>query len=133
MFSKVDNSYDLLAEQIEAVRRRVERGQQPSIIGAATTVYGNVECTGTLQIFGVVEGDVRSRILIVESGAHIEGRVSAERLLVCGSIHGSVMGTDIGIEGTARILGNITHNSLMIAPGALLEGRRPWRPRPVVG
>lgn len=133
MFSKLDKSYDLLAEQIDAVRRRAEGGQHASIIGAATTVYGDVECTGTLQIFGVVEGNVRSRTLIVEFGAHIEGQVCAERLLVCGSIHGAVMGTDIGIEGTARILGNITHNSLMIAPGALLEGRRPWRPRPVVG
>ena len=45
--------------------------------------------------------------------------------------HGAVTATDIGVEASARILGNITHNSLVIAPGALLEGRRPWRPRPV--
>jgi cytoskeletal protein CcmA (bactofilin family) len=131
MFSKVDNGEDLLAERIEAVRRQAESERRLSIIGAASTVYGDVECVGALQIFGAVEGDVRSRILVVEFGAHIEGRVFAERLLVYGSIHGAVTATDIGVEASARILGNITHNSLVIAPGALLEGRRPWRPRPV--
>jgi cytoskeletal protein CcmA (bactofilin family) len=131
MFSKVDKGEELLAERIEAVRRRTESDRRLAVIGAAATVYGDVECAGALQIFGTVEGDVRSPILVVEFGAHIEGRVFAERLLVCGSIHGAVTATDIGVEATARILGNITHNSLMIAPGALLEGRRPWRPRPV--
>ena len=133
MFSKIENGEELLAERIEAVRRRTEGERRLSIIGAATTVYGNVECDSALQIFGVVEGDIRSRVLVIEFGAHIEGRVFAERLLVYGSIHGPVVATDIGIEASARILGNITHNSLMIAPGAFLEGRRPWRPRPVVG
>ncbi len=133
MFSKIDKGDELLAERIESVRRRTESERQLSVIGAATTVYGDVECDSALQVFGVVEGDVRSRDLVVEFGAHIEGRVFAERLLVCGSIHGPVAATDIGIEASARILGNITHNSLMVAPGALIEGRRPWRPRPVVG
>ena len=133
MFSKIDKGEELLADRIETVRRRTESERRLSIIGAATTVYGDVECVGALQVFGIVEGDVRSRVLVVEFGAHIEGRVFAERLLVYGSIHGPVAATDIGIEASARILGNITHNSLMIAPGAFLEGRRPWRPRPVVG
>jgi len=133
MFSKIDKGEELLSERIETVRRRTESERRLSIIGAATTIYGDVECVSALQVFGVGEGDVRSRVLVVEFGAHIEGRVFAERLLVYGSIHGPVTATDIGIEASARILGNITHNSLMIAPGAFLEGRRPWRPRPVVG
>jgi cytoskeletal protein CcmA (bactofilin family) len=132
MFSKIDKGEELLAERIETMRRRTEGERRLSIIGAATTVYGDVDCESALQVFGVVEGDVRSRVLVIEFGAHIEGRVFAERLLVYGSIHGPVAATDIGIEASARILGNITHNSLMIAPGAFLEGRRPWRPRPVV-
>lgn len=102
-----------------------------SIIGAGLTVVGNVDCPGDLQVFGNVEGDVRAHTLIVETDGHIEGRVFAQKLVIGGSINGPVMATDIRIEGTAKVLGNITHNMLIVEPGAFLEGRRPWRPRPV--
>lgn len=131
MFSSADRTGHSAAEQIAGLRRTFESGRTISVIGADTTVLGNIDCAGDVQIFGNVEGDVRCRTLVVEAGAHIEGKVFAERLLVGGSINGPVTATDVGIEGTARIVGNITHNSLMIEPGAFLDGRRPWRPRPV--
>ena len=131
MFSSADRTGHSAAEQIAGLRRTFESGRTISVIGADTTVLGNLECAGDVQIFGSVEGDVRCRTLVVEAGAHVEGKVFAERLLVGGSINGPVTATDVGIEGTARIVGNITHNSLMIEPGAFLDGRRPWRPRPV--
>ncbi len=131
MFSSADRKGHSAAEQIEGLRRTFQSGRAISIIGADTTVLGDIDCAGDLQIFGSVKGDVRGRTLVVEAGAHVEGRVFAERLLVGGSIDGPVTATDVGIEGTARIVGNITHNNLMIEPGAFLDGRRPWRPRPV--
>lgn len=131
MFSSAEKHGHSAAEQIAALRRTFESGRTISIIGADTTVLGSLECAGDVQIFGSVEGDVRCRTLVVEAGAHVEGKVVAERLLVGGSINGPVTATDVGIEGTARIVGNITHNNLMIEPGAFLDGRRPWRPRPV--
>lgn len=131
MFSRADRNGTSAAEQIEALRRTFQSGRDISVIAADATVIGDVDCSGDLQIFGNVEGNVRGRTLVVEAGAHIEGRVVAERLLVGGSILGPVAATDVGVEATASIVGNITHNNLMIEPGAFLEGRRPWRPRPV--
>ncbi len=131
MFAKSDKNRGLTAGQIEVLRRTVENGNKASVIGADATVLGDVESTGDLQIFGMVEGEVRGRTLVIEDGAHIEGRVIAEQLLIGGSVHGVVTATDVGVEGTARVVGNIIHNSLTIQPGAILEGRRPWRPRPV--
>ena len=133
MFSKVEKSRLLWAEEIDALRRDAEAADDLSIVGAGLTVVGNIDCPGDLQVFGTVEGDVRARALIVEVDGHIEGRVYAQKLVIGGSINGPVTATDIRIEGTAKVLGNITHNMLTVEPGAFLEGRRPWRPRPVVG
>jgi cytoskeletal protein CcmA (bactofilin family) len=131
MFSTADRTRDSAIEQIEGLRRTFHSGRLVSVIGADATVVGNIDCAGDLQIFGTVEGDVRGRTLVVEAGGLVEGRVFADRLLVGGTVNGAVTATDVGVEGTARVVGNITHNNLMIEPGAFLEGRRPWRPRPV--
>lgn len=133
MFSRAEKTRLLWAEEIDQIRRSGEIAAEMSIVGAELTVLGDIDCPGDLQVFGMVEGDVRAYTLIVESGAHIEGQVFAQRLVVGGSINGPVTATDIRIEGTGKVIGNITHNMLTIEPGAFLEGRRPWRPRPVTG
>lgn len=134
MFSRVEKNDTLWVEEIEALRHRVEMADEAvSVVAPDLSVLGDVDCPGEMVILGVVEGDVRARTLVIESGAHIEGRVFAGRLVVGGSVNGPVTATDIRIESTARVIGNITHNMLTVEPGAYLEGRRPWRPRPVKG
>ena len=133
MFSKVDKSRLLWAEEIDALRRNADAAADLSIVGAGLTVLGDVDCPGGLQVFGTVEGNIRAGTLIVEVDGHVEGRVFAQKLVVGGSINGPVTATDIRLEATARVTGNITHNMLTVEPGAYLEGRRPWRPRPVTG
>lgn len=133
MFSKVEKSRLLWAEEIDALRRNAAAADDLSVVGAGLTVLGDVDCPGYLQVFGTVEGDVRARTLIVEIDGHIEGQVFAQKLVVGGSISGPVTATDIRIEATAKVMGNIMHNMLTVEPGAFIEGRRPWRPRPVTG
>jgi cytoskeletal protein CcmA (bactofilin family) len=133
MFSKADKSRLLWAEAIDQLRQSPEAAERLTIVGAQLTVRGDIDCPGSLQIFGVVEGDVRAGTLIIEAGAHIEGKASADRAVIAGSVNGPVTATDIRIESTAKVIGNITHNMLTIEPGAFLEGRRPWRPRPAKG
>lgn len=130
MFARADRVRLGWVEEIEDLRRRPEQSRRISVVGAELSVLGDIDCPGDLQVFGVVQGDVRAQTLIIESGAHIEGRVFAQRLVVGGSVNGPVTATEIRIESTARVIGNITHNVLTIEPGAYLEGRRPWRPRP---
>ena len=133
MFSRAEKSRLLWTADVDEIRRSPETADQLTIIGAQLTVNGDIECDGDLQIFGLVEGVVRAETVILEYGSHVEGKVFAQKLVVAGSVDGLVTATDIRVEGTAKIIGNITHNMLIIEPGAFLEGRRPWRPRPVKG
>ncbi len=133
MFSRAHKNRLLWTADVEELRRSPETAEQLTIIGAQLTIDGDVECHGDVQIFGLVEGNVRGETVIVEYGGLVEGGVFAQKLVVAGSVNGPVTATDIRVEGTAKIIGNITHNMLTIEPGAILEGRRPWRPRPVKG
>ena len=132
MFSANEKQFDWPA-QIESLRRTIEQGRAPSIIGPEDAVLGDMECDGTLTIFGKVTGDVHGHTVVVEPGGEIEGRVVAQRALISGRVRGQVVATDVGIEGTAVVHGSIIHHNLAIEPGALVEGRRPWRPRAVFG
>ncbi len=133
MFSRAHKNRLLWTADVEELRRSPETAEQLTIIGAQLTIEGDVECHGDVQIFGLVEGNVRGEMVIVEYGGLVEGGVFAQKLVVAGSVNGPVTATDIRVEGTAKIIGNITHNMLTIEPGAILEERRPWRPRPVMG
>lgn len=133
MFSRAEKSRLVWTENVEALRRSPKAADQHTIIGAQLTIKGDIDCHGALQIFGLVEGNVRGDTVVLEYGCHVEGEIFAQRLVIAGSAQGPVTATDIKVEGTAKVIGNITHNTLTIEPGAFLEGRRPWRPRPVKG
>lgn len=133
MFSTIEKQQFDWPAQIESLRRTIEGGREPSIIGPEDAVMGDMESNGTLTIFGKVFGNVHGHTVVVEQGGEIEGRVVAQRALICGRVSGQVVATEVGIEGTAVVLGSIIHHNLAIEPGALVEGRRPWRPRAVFG
>lgn len=133
MFSKIEKEQISGPAQIETLRRTIEDDCNPSVIGPADCVVGDMEFDGTLMIFGRVSGDVHGHTVVVEAGGEIEGRVVAQRVLISGRISGQVVATEVGIEGTAIVFGSIIHHNLAIEPGALVEGRRPWRPRAVFG
>ena len=128
MFSKSAKDDTQMTAQLAAIRSAAQHADT-SIIGADITVVGDIDCDGDVRIFGAVAGAVSGRVLIIEPGAQVEGSVSAARIHICGEVTGPVAATDVSIARTARVVGNITHNSLHIEPGAVLEGRRPWRPR----
>ena len=114
--------------QIEAIRG-ASRAAETSVIGADITVMGDINCEGDLRVFGAVVGDLHGRVLIIEPGAEVEGQIIALRAHICGEVTGAVTAIDVSMTRTARVVGNVTHSSLTLEPGAHHEGRRPWRPR----
>ena len=102
-----------------------------SVIGGAATVVGDVTGLGEIEVEGTVEGTVRGRRVTIREGGHVEGEVIAESVCIRGSVKGPVTAETVAVTKTARVIGSITHKELSIEPGAYLEGRRPWRLRPL--
>jgi cytoskeletal protein CcmA (bactofilin family) len=94
----------------------------PSLLSTDLEVTGNLHSHGEIQIDGVVNGDIKSDVLIVGESAHVNGEITAESVRVHGQVTGQIKATSVSLAKTAHVLGDILHGSLAIEQGAFLEG-----------
>jgi cytoskeletal protein CcmA (bactofilin family) len=94
-----------------------------SIISRDVKIKGDLICNGDIQIDGEVEGDVQSRSITIGEGADIRGTISGDNVRVCGSVNGQIKGNSVVLEKTAKVIGDVMHQTLAIEPGAFFEGR----------
>ncbi len=99
-----------------------KRPAPPTIISADLRVDGDITSDGEVQIDGVVDGDVKGIKLSIGQGGAIKGSVTAERVLVRGRVTGQIKARAVTLTRTARVTGDVLHETLAIEPGARLEG-----------
>ena len=93
-----------------------------SVIGAGMTITGNIVCTGSLQIFGRVTGDIHAAHLAIKEGARVEGKVIALDAVIEGTFNGTIHGNAVKLQKTAVVDGEIFNKSLAIEENARFEG-----------
>lgn len=101
-----------------------------SLIGAGTTVTGDISFSAGLRIDGLVKGGVRcmpgergGMLVISEQGA-VEGEVRATHLVVAGRIAGPVHATELlELQPKARVTGDVYYRALEMHHGAVVEGK----------
>lgn len=94
----------------------------PSILSGNLTISGNLTCDGEIQIDGTVEGDVKCARLTVGESGHIRGSVITDVALIRGSVSGEIRAGKVHMTASSRVYGDVLHETLMIEPGALIEG-----------
>jgi cytoskeletal protein CcmA (bactofilin family) len=94
----------------------------PSIISAALTVIGRLECAADIQIDGKVEGDISGHVVRIGAGATVKGTVFGEIVELAGSIEGKIEAKTAVLAKTAHMTGDIAYQSLQIEQGACFEG-----------
>lgn len=94
----------------------------PSIISIDLKITGDLHCAGEIQIDGTVEGDIRTKSLLVGHSAKIKGEIIAETVRVHGSVNGQIKAKVVNLAKTAHVVGDILHEDLSIETGAFLEG-----------
>lgn len=100
-----------------------------TLIGADTRVEGNIHFSGGLRIDGTVLGaitepnDNPSTLILSEHG-HIEGAITASKVVINGTVIGPVKANQfIELQTKARITGDVYYNSLEMHTGAVIEGK----------
>lgn len=100
-----------------------------TLIGAASSIQGDVHFSGGLRIDGAVRGNVQEpadtmSTLILSENGRIEGSVSAAKIVLNGQVVGPVKASQfIELQPKARITGDLHYKSLEMHTGAVIEGR----------
>ncbi|HTY55506.1 MAG TPA: polymer-forming cytoskeletal protein [Candidatus Binataceae bacterium] len=93
-------------------------------VGRNITVSGRLVFQEPVRIEGCFRGEVSSiDMVVIATGALVEGRVRAPRLLILGELRGDVFGaTRLVLGPSARVYGKLETRHLTICEGAYLNG-----------
>lgn len=94
----------------------------PSIISSNMRVSGNLLSEGDVQIDGIIDGDICSLHLTVGENAVVNGSIIGERVRISGTVNGEITARVVELSSTARVTGDVNHDSLSIEAGAYLQG-----------
>lgn len=99
-------------------------GSNETIIASGVKVEGDFASPGNVRIEGIVIGSVKAEgDLIVTETASIEADVTAANATVAGEIKGDITaGEKLDLLSSAKILGNITCQTLTVEAGASIAG-----------
>ena len=111
------------APAADLARGASTRTAAPSIISSDLKIKGDLICNGDIQIDGTIEGDVVSRSITVGEGADVRGSIAGEAVRICGAVNGQIKGTTVTLAKTAKVVGDVMHQTLSIEPGAFFEGQ----------
>jgi cytoskeletal protein CcmA (bactofilin family) len=121
MFSKANKASNANAQAQDA-RADIPVKAVPSIVSADLSIKGDLESGGEIQVDGVVTGDITCKALIVGVKGSVVGEVSAQTVRLHGAVKGQIRAKSVFLASTARMSGDVEHESLAIEPGAYMEG-----------
>ena len=93
-----------------------------SVLSADLHIKGNLKTSGDIQVEGQVDGDISAHLLTIGEGAIVRGEITADDVVVNGSIKGRVRGLKVRLTSTAKVEGDIIHKAIAIESGAHFEG-----------
>jgi len=100
-----------------------------SLIGAGTTVEGNISFSGGLRVDGRIRGNVATAddqpsTLVLSEKAQIEGEIRVSHAVVNGTVIGPVHGTQyVELQPKSNVTGDVHYRTLEIQLGAVVQGR----------
>ncbi len=110
------------------------QGTLNGFLDQGCAIRGDVVFADLLRVHGQVNGTVASEHeLLVGEGGVVEGEITVGRLVVAGTVKGTVRVKDrLMIHGTGRVLAEVFAPMLIVDEGGVLEGEvhmtRPDKP-----
>ena len=108
---------------------RAPRKRIDSLIGAGTTVSGDIAFSGGLRVDGKVIGKVTTLdnqpgTLVISEQARVDGEVRVSHVVVNGEVSGSLIANDyLELQAKARVNADVAYRMLEMHFGAIVEGK----------
>ncbi len=99
-------------------------GDIRTLIGEGCVFEGNITLSDSTRIDGNVKGNIKSSgVLVLGEKGLVEGDITAEEVVVYGSIVGNVKSKRIEVKRGATVDGDISTEILVIEEGAVYNGK----------
>ena len=114
----------MVGKQKPAPQTRID-----ALIGAGTTVRGDIVFEGGLRVDGTVIGNIqvadeKPGTLVVSESARIDGRIEVSHVVINGTVNGPVVAKDyLELQPKARIVGDVGYRTVEMHIGAVIDGR----------
>lgn len=100
-------------------------GNGATLIGAGTTLKGDIQSNTDLRIDGTVIGSINSSAkIIVGSSGVVEGDITGNQADIVGKVAGNIKAKELlQLRGASTVTGNIYAGKLQIEPTATFNGQ----------
>ncbi len=114
VFGKKDDfAQDLKKSESEAIS---------SIIDESVIINGEISFKGKTRVDGQINGNITGEYLILSKTGKIEGDATVTSFDCHGQITGNAKASLVTLRKECKVNGKIEANSLMVEPGAVLDG-----------
>ncbi|MFP4322084.1 MAG: polymer-forming cytoskeletal protein [Anaerolineales bacterium] len=95
-----------------------------TVIGANTTLHGELRTQADVRIDGTFEGtlEIEGNVLVGETGK-VSADIHAKNVSVAGAVRGDISGKKVQILRSARVWGNISASAITTEEGAFIDGK----------
>src|SRR5436190_10452748 len=96
-----------------------------TLIGAGTTVKGDISSNSDLRIDGTIIGNVNSTAkIVIGASGNVEGDIAGNQADIVGKVSGNIKTKDLlQLRGDCVVNGNVHAGKLQIEPTAVFNGQ----------
>ena len=100
------------------------KGQSPhhSIVDGFLTMRGDLESQGDILVQGKVLGNIKCKLLIIDTDATVEGGIEAEDVFIRGKAKGTILAERVRLERTADVDSEMCQTAFSAEEGARVRG-----------
>lgn len=121
MFSKKDDDKPYAAALTPSAYANTAEANY-SIINEWLVMKGDLESEADILIRGKVFGNIKCKLLIIDTDALVEGGIESEEVVVRGAAKGIMISRRVRLEKTADVDSEIHHQSFSAEEGAKIKG-----------
>ncbi|HTE31551.1 MAG TPA: polymer-forming cytoskeletal protein, partial [Chryseolinea sp.] len=96
-----------------------------TLIGAGTTLKGDISSNSDLRIDGTIIGNIHSSAkVVVGANGSVEGDISGNQADIIGKVKGNIKVKDLlQLRGDSSVTGNLQAGKLQVEPSATFNGQ----------
>jgi cytoskeletal protein CcmA (bactofilin family) len=99
------------------------RASAAACLDRGSKISGKLHFEGSVRVDGSLDGEIDAKEITIGENAVATAQIRADSIVVSGKVNGDITATQrVELRATARVMGNITTQKLMVHEGAVFEG-----------